>query len=165
MEGMHSMYNHEIALEIINVALFSSKEKDTNVTGATITGIIKTEKTDYLSDLDFGTKVDKKGLNQILAGVLPIDGDVKLLFSQRPGLQAKFGEHKPEACTIAVRTGNLDEGGLLRIQLKIKLKKIPGGLAGDLVENLKDVVTLRLIQKQEELQLRTGKKNADQGAK
>lgn len=159
------MYNHEIALEIVNVTLFSSKEKDTNVTGATITGIIKTAKTDYLSDLDFGTKVDKKGLNQILAGVLPIDGDVKLQFSQRPGLQAKFGEHKPEACVISVRTGKLDEEGMLRIQLKIKLKKMPGELAGDLIENLKNVVTVRLIQKQEELQLRTGKKIADQKGK
>jgi len=156
------MYNHEIALEIINIAPFSSKEKDTNVTSATITGIIKTEKTDYLSDLDFGTKVDKKGLNQILAGVLPIDGDVKLQFSQRPGLQAKFEEHKPEACTIVVRTGKLDEEGMLRIQLKIKLQKITGALAGDLIENLKHVVTVRLIQKQEEMKFRKGQKGADQ---
>ena len=132
------MYNKAFNLDITATSPFAWEEKEEAYIGITITGWVHTDKMDFLDDLDFGDKVDKKGLALILSGGLPIDGPVPLKFTQPEGLEFKFANRKPVGkCTLeAVEVGPLDDEGKMNAKLKIKLKDIDEAFAGEIVSHL-----------------------------
>ena len=144
------MYNKPFNLDIVGTSPFAWEVNEEAFIGITITGWVRTDKMDFLDDLDFGDKVDKKGIALILSGSLPIDGAVPLKFTQPEGLEFKFANRTSVGkCTLeTVEVGPLDSEGKLNAKLKIKLKDIDEAFAGEIVSHLKQIVSVSFVKKQ-----------------
>lgn len=143
-----TMFNKDFQLDVLGTSPFAYEVKEEPFTGITITGRVTTTDVAFLDDLELGEK--REGLRYILSGTIPTDDDVALKFTCPAGLLLKFGEYpRHMGCTVEeVRVGAIDEGGMLRVKLKIKCPNIKASEAGEIVSGLRQVVTVRLIDGQ-----------------
>jgi hypothetical protein len=145
------MYNKSFALDVQGVSPFAYEINEEPFTGITITGTIRTNDATILDDVDFGDKKD--GIGLILAGALPIAGDVALDYVSRKDLLMVFGEVGPLGVELTeIQTGKLDEQGNVTLRVKLKIKRVKQEAAGVIVTQLKEVVTVTLRTTQQDLQ-------------
>lgn len=144
------MYNKPFKLDVVGVSPFAYEINEEPFTGLTITGTIRTNDTTILDDVDFGDKKD--GIRHILAGSLPISGEVKLDYISRKDLRMVFGEVGPLATELGeISTGKLDEEGNITLRVKLKIKKVREVAAGVIVTQLKETVTVTLRTTQQDI--------------
>ena len=150
------MYNKSFALDVQGTSPFAYEINEEPFTGITITGTIRTNDVSILDDVDFGDKKD--GIRHILAGALPIAGDVALDYVSRKDLLMVFGEVGPLGTELTgIQTGKLDEQGNITLRVKLKIKKVRPEAAGVIVTQLKEVVTVTLRTTQTDMKFEGAK--------
>jgi len=144
------MYDKSFNIDISATSPFAYEKEGNNVIGITIVGTVRTQDINFLDDVIVKEKSD--GLRRILTGELPIEGHVPIAFLKHDGLILDFPGCGTISCELTeIETGALDAGGNLVAKIKIKCGDIDENTAGEIVSNLKNVVTIIISKPQQEL--------------
>ncbi len=144
------MYDKPFSLDISATSPFAYEKEGGNIIGITIVGMVRTQDINFLDDVIAKEKSD--GLRRILTGELPIEGHIPIAFLKHDGLLLDFPGFDKIGCELTdIETGALDAGGNLVAKIKIKCSDIDADTAGEIVSNLKNVITIIIVKPQQEL--------------
>ena len=144
------MYDKPFSIDISATSPFAYDKDGSNVIGITIIGTVRTQDMTFLDDVIVKEKSD--GLRRIFTGELPIEGPVPIAFLKNDGLILDFPNCGTIDCELTkIETGALDDGGNLIAKINLKCRDIDEDTAGEIVSNLKNVVTITITKPQQEL--------------
>ncbi len=135
------MFNKQILMVIENATPYSKESKKTGKVGKgmKVTGVVSVVDKDFFADLDVGPERQRGGLDQILNGYLPIEGDLQLKFVKRKDLVIKLAkgtEQKVEIKKISLRTPGKKHK--YEVKFQMLLPNVSAKVASHIIEKFKE---------------------------
>ncbi len=143
------MYNQQFLLTITGTSPYMREVKGNEERGIKLTGIVEVDNSNFFDDIEVGGKERKQGLQHILSGALPVDGEIPLKFSKRDDLVMKLPrctKQKVEITKIKLRVPGVSKKYGLKLDLM--LPNLPKTVAAEIFTKLKDseLVTIEPLQ-------------------